>query len=150
MLWAATDFVVTGDPLFSIHHTDALAAELQREIPYSEIPRMSLSLLTEILKVPLLVLAGIGIVLAVRDRRRALAVPGVVAARDAGDLLRDRHRRAADRLPLPAARPASGCSFAAYALTGWARLPAGSRARTPWIAAAVFAALRAPATPPCG
>ena len=27
------DFAVTGDPLFSIQHTDALAAELQRDIP---------------------------------------------------------------------------------------------------------------------
>ena len=136
-LWAATDFVVTGDPLFSIHHTDALAAELQREIPYSEIPGMSLSLLTEILKVPLLVLAGIGIVLAVRDRRRALAVPGVVAV----VTLATYYVIATGGLPtvyrylLPAG--IGLLAFAAYALTGWTRLPAGSRARTPWIAAAI-------------
>ena len=129
VLWAVTDLVVTGDPLFSIHHTDALAAELQREIPYSQIPRMSLSLLTEILKVPLLVLAGVGIVLAVRDRRRALAVPGAVAI----VTLATYYVIATGGLPtvyrylLPTG--IGLLAFAAYALTGWARLPAGSRAR---------------------
>ena len=78
-LWAALDFAVTGDPLFSIHHTDALAAELQRDIPLSRLPYMTLFLLTEILKWPLIALAAIGAVLAIRSRNRALAVPSVVA-----------------------------------------------------------------------
>ena len=37
-LWMALDFAVTGNPLFSIQHTDALAAELQREVPLRRDP----------------------------------------------------------------------------------------------------------------
>ena len=40
LLWALTDLVVTGDPLFSLRHTDALAAELHREVPLTHLPWM--------------------------------------------------------------------------------------------------------------
>ena len=38
VLWAATDFVVTGDPLFSLHYTSTSAEELGRDLPLSELP----------------------------------------------------------------------------------------------------------------
>ena len=140
-LWALSDLVVTGDPLFSIHHTDALAAELQREIPYVRIPGMAVELLAEIVKAPLLLLAAVGVVLAVRDRTRALAVPGVVALVTLATYL----VIATGGLPtVYRYLLLSGIgllAFAAYALAGWARLPRSSKARAPWLAAAVLAAV---------
>ena len=38
VLWAATDFAVTGDPLFSLHYTSSSAEELGRNLPLSELP----------------------------------------------------------------------------------------------------------------
>ncbi len=136
------DLAVTGDPLFSIHHTDALAAELQRDIPLRSA-------------------AAHDDVAARRDRearRCSLLAAGRRGARDA--------RRAGARWRSPPRSRSSPCAtylviasgglatvyryllltgigallLAAYALTGWTRLDAGSRAaRAPWIAAALLA-----------
>ena len=38
VLWAATDFAVTGDPLFSLHYTSTSAEELGRNLPLSQLP----------------------------------------------------------------------------------------------------------------
>lgn len=140
-LWAATDFVVTGDPLFSIHHTDALAAELQREIAYSRIPGMTVSLLAEILKPPLLLLAAAGIALAIRDRRRALAVPAVVAVVTCATYLVIATGGLATVYRYLLLSGLGLLLFAAYALSGWARLPRGSAWRTRWIAAVLVAGM---------
>ena len=122
-IWATLDFVVTGNPLFSMQHTDALAAELQREIPLSRVPYQTLYLLAEILKWPLMILAAAGAVLAIRGRVKALAVPAAVARRHHRDLPRDRERRPGDGLPLPPAvrdrRRAAGGVRARPAGRGW-------------------------------
>jgi len=50
VLWVLTDLAVTGDPLFSLLHTDGLALELQRERPLTTLPWLMVRLLEEILK----------------------------------------------------------------------------------------------------
>ena len=121
-IWAALDFAVTGDPLFSIHHTDALAAELQRDIPLHSLPGMTLELLTEILKAPLMLLAAVGIVLAVRDRRRVLAVPGAVAIVTCATYLVIASGGLATVYRYLLLSGIGLLLFATYALAGWARL----------------------------
>ena len=66
-MWAALDFVVTGDPLFSIQHTDALAAELQREIPLRRDPVHDAVAADGDPQAAAAVLAAVGVVLAVRE-----------------------------------------------------------------------------------
>ena len=61
---------MTGDPLFSLRHTDALAAELHREVPLTHLPWMLVQLLVALVKPPVLVAGLAGASLAVRLRRR--------------------------------------------------------------------------------
>ena len=109
VLWAATDFVVTGDPLFSIHHTDALAAELQREIPLSEIPGKSLLAAGGDPQGAAARARGVGVVAG--GARPAAGAGGARrgGGRDAGDLLRDRHAAGFRRSTATCCRPGSGC-----------------------------------------
>jgi hypothetical protein len=140
-LWAGLDLAVTGDPLFSIHHTDALAAELQRDIPRSALPAKTLSLLTEIVKPPLIVLAVAGGVLAIRHRCRALAVPSAVALVTLGTYLVIASGGLATVYRYLLLSGIGSLLLAAYALTAWTRLEPGSRARNAWIATAVLCVL---------
>ena len=140
VLWAAIDLVVTGDPLFSIHHTDALAAELQRERPYrrsracrcrcwrrSSRCRCSCSRPSGS---PGGARPAAGAGGARRGGGRDVATYYVIATGGLATVY---------RYLLPAGLGL--LAFAAFALTGWTPLPAGSRARGPWIAAAALAAL---------
>jgi hypothetical protein len=79
-LWMAVDLAVTGAPLFSLQHTDALALELQRERPLTELPSLALHLLVEIVKLPVLLAAIAGGAAALALRRRELGVPAVLIA----------------------------------------------------------------------
>ena len=72
LLWALTDVVVTGDPLLSLRHTDALAAELHREVPLTHLPWQLVTLLVALVKPPVLFAGFVGTYLAYRFRRRAL------------------------------------------------------------------------------
>jgi len=74
MIWCLVDLAVTGDPLFSLLHTDGLALELQRERPIETLPWLSVKLLAEILKWPVLALAVAGLGLALWRRRSDLVV----------------------------------------------------------------------------
>jgi hypothetical protein len=138
-IWAALDLIVTGNPLFSIQHTDALAAELQREIPLSEIPYQTVLLLAEILKWPLLALAVVGAVLAVRGRVQPLAVPAVVAVVTIATYLVIATGGLAKVYRYLLLAGIGGVLLAALALSGWARLDRASPWRRPWIALAVAA-----------
>jgi len=64
LIWFSTDYVVTGDPLFSQTHTTAVTAELARSKPVSEIPGQALLFFGQLLKIPVMVAGLIGIGLA--------------------------------------------------------------------------------------
>jgi hypothetical protein len=141
VLWALSDLIATGDPLFSIHHTSALAADLQRTRPASEAPSLLVHALTNILKLPVLLGALLGVALALTFARRRAAVPlaltasgvatfGAIAA--AGLSVIDRYL-AITALGL--------LVFAGFAVAGFTVLPAGHPQRTPWVIAAVLVAL---------
>ena len=102
---------------------------------------MTLELLTEILKAPLLLLAAVGIVLAVRDRRRVLAVPGAVAIVTCATYLVIASGGLATVYRYLLLSGIGLLLFATYALAGWARLEKTSRARGPWLTAAILAVL---------
>ncbi|WP_205698650.1 hypothetical protein [Conexibacter sp. SYSU D00693] len=141
LLWVATDWIVTGDPLFSQHHTNDLAAELGRQKRASEAPELLVHYLEKLTKWPVLAASVIGIVLAWRMARERAAVPLVLTASGvltfgaiavAGLAVIDRYL-AISALGL--------LLFAAFAVAGWTRLPRGHRWRAPWAAAAAVAVL---------
>ena len=75
LLWLATDAVVTGDPLFSQHHTSGLAEELGRQKGLSQVPSATVSFLKALVKLPVAVAGLIGLVLAAWLTPTRLRVP---------------------------------------------------------------------------
>jgi hypothetical protein len=73
LLWALSDLVATGDPLFSWMYTTGEAGRLGRQRSWHEAPGALWSALRELLKAPLVLVgvAGLALALAGRDRRRA-------------------------------------------------------------------------------
>ena len=64
LIWAGTDFIVTGDPLFSQNHTSGLAEELGRNKGIGEVPTAMVSFLKALVKLPVAIAGLIGLGLA--------------------------------------------------------------------------------------
>jgi hypothetical protein len=64
VIWAGLDLAVTGDPLFSLHSTSGLAASLGRSKGLSAVPSSLWSFLVRLDKLPVLVGAFAGLLLA--------------------------------------------------------------------------------------
>ena len=139
LLWCATDLAVTGDPLFSIHHTDALALALARERPLTDLPWLMARLLWEAAKPPVVILGAVGLALAWHLRRRDLVLPAVlmvltgvsylvIAAGGLATVYRY-------LLPMMLAL----IVFATFALTGWTAMERGPALRRGWLAVSTAA-----------
>ncbi len=63
LIWLATDAVVTGDPLFSQHHTSGLAEELGRQKGLNQVPSATVNFLKALVKLPVAVAGLIGLLL---------------------------------------------------------------------------------------
>ena len=74
LAWAAVDFAVTGDPLFSLHYTSSSAEDLGRQRTLGEIPSALPSFFASIVKLPVLLgaLAGLGFALLAAPRRAVM------------------------------------------------------------------------------
>jgi hypothetical protein len=75
VLWAATDFAVTGDPLFSLHYTSSSAEELGRNLPLSQLPSAMPEFFANLVKLPVLVAAVLGLAIAIVAVPRRAAAP---------------------------------------------------------------------------
>jgi len=142
VLWALSDLVITGDPLYSLNATSALAEELGRERGIANVPANFVSFLADTARPPVFAAALLGAVVAyrARDRLHALHVPlalfgaGTITfvATGAGGL---------SILPRYLTVPAVAlCLLAGYAVLGFTTLAPG-RARTRWRRGAAGAAL---------
>jgi hypothetical protein len=80
VLWAATDFAVTGDPLFSLHYTSSSAEDLGRQLPVSQLPTAIPEFFANLVKLPVLVAAMAGFAIAVLAAPRRAAVPVALLA----------------------------------------------------------------------
>jgi hypothetical protein len=135
LLWVAIDALVTGDPLYSLHSTAVLAAELERTKGFTAVLAATWRYLVRIDKLPIVLggLAGavLGIWLTPRRARVPLAVAALllfvyVAEGAAGASVIDRYMMGAAALLLP---------FCALAIGGWSLLRPGSLLRRLWMAA---------------
>ncbi len=79
LLWAAQDWLVTGDPLHSLHGTSGLAAETNRVRDPERVPIFLASYLRYMLREPLVLGLPVGLVFAWRHVRRSALVPLAVA-----------------------------------------------------------------------
>jgi hypothetical protein len=133
LLWVALDTIVTGDPLYSLHSTAVLAAELERTKGFTSVLAATWRYLVRIDKLPIVLggLAGaaLGVWLTPRRARVPLAVLALllfvyVAEGAAGASVIDRYMMGAAALLLP---------FCALAIGGWSLLRAGSLLRRAWM-----------------
>jgi hypothetical protein len=134
VVWVACDTLVTGDPLYSLHSTAVLAAELERTQGFTAVLAATWRYLVRIDKLPIVLggLAGavLGIWLTPRRARVPLAVLALllfvyVAEGAAGASVIDRYMMGAAALLLP---------FCALAIGGWSLLRPGSLLRRGWMA----------------
>ncbi len=153
VLWALSDLVITGDPLFSLHSTSDLAAALGRDRGITHVPTAFVRFLADTARPPvfLLGLLGSGLIWRARGRLRALHVPvallggGTVAFVLSGGA-------GLSILPRYLTVPTVGvCLLAGYAVGGFAELEPG-RLRALWRRGAIvcgvlgvaFLVIRAP------
>lgn len=140
VVWMVTDYVVTGDPLFSQTHTSGLAEELGRTRGPLEMPFATIAFLKSLDGLPLFVGGLVGLVAAAVIVPTRIALPVVLLATGVVTFLAigvggfsviDRY------LLVPAVLL---LIFAAFVLVGWTLLPDGGL-RTWWSRAAIFAAV---------
>jgi hypothetical protein len=84
LVWAAVDFAVTGQPLYSLTATGDLADELGRNKGVSAVPQALYSFLITLDKFPVFVGGALGLVLAIALTPRRAAVPVALLAAGVG------------------------------------------------------------------
>lgn len=137
IIWAGLDFVVTGDPLYSLHATNNLAVSLSRTLPIGSVPGQTIVYLEGLVKLPVFVGALAGVALAVWFVPRRMWASFVVLASGiatflviaaAGLSVINRY------LLVPAAMLIVFCAFG---LAGWTMLKRGLVRRV-WAAGAML------------
>jgi hypothetical protein len=137
LVWTLMDWIVTGDPLHSLHGTAALAEEVDRRRRVDQVPYWGLKYFGFTLREPLIVAIPFGLLFAWRWRRAAAALPVAVAAAMTAvfaigpifglPLIARYIRTPAVLLTL----------FFGLALFGWMLLERDSRERKVWLCVAV-------------
>jgi hypothetical protein len=137
VVWAATDFASTGDPLWSLTYTSAFAEELGRSQAAGDLPAALWAFLVKLAKFPVLVggIAGLGLAVLLAPRRAVM--PLVLLAVGIGTFLLiglggfsviDRYLLVTSVVVM---------IFCAVALAGWTMLEPG-RLRLAWMVAAAL------------
>src|SRR4051812_17614936 len=85
--WALVDYLVTGNPLFSQQYTSSSAEDLGRQRPLSELPAAIPAFFENLVKAPVLVAAGCGLVLGVVISPRRMLMPIVLLAAGLGTFI---------------------------------------------------------------
>jgi len=137
VLWSLTDLVVTGNPAYSFTMSTDHAAELGRSRGLLDLPASTLSSAEEVVKRPVLLLAGAGLLAAIvmRDRIRLRVPVAALLVGLAGFLVVS--ATGFSVIPRYFATPALPLVLlAAFAVTGWTTLPRG-RGRAAWSAVAL-------------
>ena len=134
--WAAVDYAVTGDPLFSLHYTSDSAEDLGRQRTLAELPAALPEFFANLVKLPVLLAAIAGLAIAIWFAPRRSAMPLVLFATGLGTFVAigiaglsviERYLTVAALALL---------IFAAVAIGGWTLLrPSGLR--TGWMVASV-------------
>src|SRR3954447_17774410 len=150
LAWAVLDWRVTGDPLFSLHHTGDTAEELGRAAGLAAVPSSTQEFLVRLDKLPVVLGGIVGTGLAFWCAPRRAVMPAVlflsgvatfVAVAIAGLSVIQRYLLVPSLMVMV---------FCGVALAGWTMLRRGSRLRLAWSLGAaalvvfgiVFTALR--------
>src|SRR3954471_12455140 len=85
--WALVDYLVTGNPLFSQQYTSSSAEDLGRQRPLSELPAAIPGFFQNLVKLPVFVAAGVGLLLGVVISPRRMLMPIVLLAAGLGTFI---------------------------------------------------------------
>jgi hypothetical protein len=133
LVWCALDGAVTGDPLFSLHHTSDTAEELGRAKGLSAVPSSTKDFLVRLDKLPVVVGAIAGVALAVWCAPRRVWLPIVLFLSGVGTFFMvgvaglsviQRYLLVPSLMVM---------IFAGVAVAGWAMLRPGARVRRAWM-----------------
>jgi hypothetical protein len=141
LIWILSDWMATGQPLWSLTNTRSTAKTLDRVTGIGKVPEYLPRRIGEILRPPILVGAALGGVLTLlwlRDRARLLALAGAIAVVVLGAFT-------AVGLPLDTRyaflAAAILCVFCGAGVFGWTLLPHGDPRRRWWMIAGVVVLL---------
>jgi hypothetical protein len=140
VVWVALDAAVTGDPLFSLHHTGGLAEDLGRSLPLSQLPAAVPEFLVDLVKTPVLVAAGLGLIVGVVMAPRRMVMPLALLGTGLLTFVVIGVAGASVIVRYLAIAALALMVFAAVALAGSSMLTP-SRLRTGWAVASVLAVL---------
>jgi len=136
ILWVAIDWIVTGQPLYSLHRTQDTAVALGRTVPLSQVPSTTWHYLILLCKSPVLVGALGGLALSAWLVPRRMLTPMLILASGIGTfvVIAAAGLSVIDRyLLMPTVMVLVFCAFA---LAGWTMLRRGLLRRV-WATAAV-------------
>ena len=138
VIWIGVDAAVTGNPLYSLHSTSGLAAELQRTKTFSEVLSSTWSYAVRIDKLPVVLGSIAGALIAIWIAPRRVLVPLALlvsllfvflAEGAVGASVVDRYMIGAAVVML---------LFCALALAGWSMLERGTALRRVWMVGAAL------------
>jgi hypothetical protein len=137
ILWFATDLIVTGDPLFSLHYTSSSAEDLGRQRTLSEIPSAVPDFFRNLVKLPVFLAGLAGIVLGALVSPRRMTMPAVLLASGLATFvaIAVAGLSVIERYLIVAALAL--IIFAAVAVGGFTMLRAGTWARRLWLGVAL-------------
>ena len=141
VIWAASDFIVTGDPLWSLTYTSAFAEELGRSQSAGMVPAAMWEFIVKLDKITIVLggLVGLAAAIALVPRRTPVPLAVLLAGIGTFLLVGVAGFSVIDRYLLVAALMV--ILFCAFALAGWTTLVPGTRARRAWTAGAGLVAL---------
>jgi len=136
LIWVTVDAIVTGDPMFSLTHTNSLADELGRQKGLAQVPGATVHFLVNLDKLPVLAAAIAGLAIAIVLVPTRLGLPLILLVLGIGTffLVGLAGLSVIDRYLLVPSLMVM--VFAAVALGGWSMLRSGVRLRPAWGAAA--------------
>ena len=139
-VWLLTDWVVTGNPLFSLQYTSGLAEDLGRSRSLAELPSALPKFFSALIKLPVLVAAVAGAAVALWLMPRRAAAPAVLFAAGLGTFVAIGAAGASIIERYLVLSAVALLVFAGVALGGWSMLRPG-RLRTGWMVGAALAIL---------
>ncbi len=141
VIWSLVDYAVTGDPLFSVHYTSSSAEELGRQRTLAEIPAAVPYFFSNLVKLPVLAAAVLGIGLSFVMAPKRMVMPLVLLATGLGTfvMIGIAGLSVIERYLIVAAL--SLLVFAAVTIGGWTMLRPGTWARRVWLGLAVVVLL---------
>ena len=138
LIWIATDFIVTGDPLFSQTHTSSVSAELQRSAGLLTATKLGVIYLRDLASFPLAALGLVGTLLAIWFMPRRAMIPLALMAAGFGTFFLI-SVGGLSVIPRYMILPALMVLFFAGVALGGFSIVSSPRVRVGWIVAAIVA-----------